>query len=258
LAEHLYDRSVHHAIKGGEFYIVYIRDCVIDGEYVDALGLFKSENKETYLKVMHSKQEVSISYDKGVNINKLDKGCLILNTEKERGYKVCIVDNSSGNRDTAGYWKDEFLGLEARTDSFYRTRQYLDLCKEFVKDVYNNENDVNRIEQAGLLDRTVGYFRENEFFRENDFEQTVIREPEVIDAFRDYKQQYMEESNVQGMGEFDISEGAVKSAQKYFKSVLKLDRNFHVYIHGNHRMIERGYDEGMGKKYYKLYYDQER
>jgi len=37
---------------------------------------------------------------------------------------------------------------------------------------------------------------------------------------------------------------------------LKLDGNFHVYIHGNKDMIERGVDDD-GRKYYKLYYEEE-
>lgn len=42
-----------------------------------------------------------------------------------------------------------------------------------------------------------------------------------------------------------------------FKSVLKLDKNFSVYIHGNRDYIEQGYDEERGKNYYKLYYENE-
>jgi len=41
-----------------------------------------------------------------------------------------------------------------------------------------------------------------------------------------------------------------------FKSVLKLDKNFSVYIHGNRNMVEKG-EEADGRKFYKLYYDNE-
>ncbi len=43
----------------------------------------------------------------------------------------------------------------------------------------------------------------------------------------------------------------------YFKSVLKLDKNFHIYIHGDKELIEKGYDDAVGKKFYKIYYDEE-
>jgi hypothetical protein len=56
---------------------------------------------------------------------------------------------------------------------------------------------------------------------------------------------------------FEISAHAVKRQAKIFKSVLKLDKNFHIYIHGNREMIEKGFDEAVGKHYYKLFFDSE-
>lgn len=38
------------------------------------------------------------------------------------------------------------------------------------------------------------------------------------------------------------------------KAVVALDRNFHIYIHGNREKIEEGKDEK--GKYIKLYYDE--
>lgn len=46
LAKHLYDKSTHPKIKGGEFYMVYFKDYHLNGETMDAIGLFKSENKD--------------------------------------------------------------------------------------------------------------------------------------------------------------------------------------------------------------------
>lgn len=48
LAKHLYNQSIHPKIKGGEFYIVYFKCCILNGKTLDAVGLFKSENKETF------------------------------------------------------------------------------------------------------------------------------------------------------------------------------------------------------------------
>ncbi|MFN6039537.1 MAG: nucleoid-associated protein, partial [Bacteroidota bacterium] len=39
--------------------------------------------------------------------------------------------------------------------------------------------------------------------------------------------------------------------------VIKLDKNFHIYVHGKHEFIEKGFDEEKGKKFYKLYFDSE-
>ena len=51
IAKHLYDISSHPKIKGGELYVTYFSNMVLDGDTVDAVGIFKSETKETYLKV---------------------------------------------------------------------------------------------------------------------------------------------------------------------------------------------------------------
>ena len=55
---------------------------------------------------------------------------------------------------------------------------------------------------------------------------------------------------------FDISSAAVKRQSRVFKSVLKLDKNFHIYIHGDRQLIERGTEKD-GRKYYKIYYRDE-
>jgi len=48
----------------------------------------------------------------------------------------------------------------------------------------------------------------------------------------------------------------VKQQIRVFKSVLKLDKNFHIYIHGNREWIKRGTDPD-GRKYYKIYFENE-
>ena len=56
---------------------------------------------------------------------------------------------------------------------------------------------------------------------------------------------------------FTISTDAAKQAKKVFKSVIKLDKNFHLYIHGGRDRVEKGYDDDRGLNYYKLYFDAE-
>lgn len=51
LARHLYETGTHPQIKGGEFYVVYFTGCRFGGEAVDAVGLFKSETRDTFLDV---------------------------------------------------------------------------------------------------------------------------------------------------------------------------------------------------------------
>ena len=55
---------------------------------------------------------------------------------------------------------------------------------------------------------------------------------------------------------FEISDYAVKKQSRVFKSIIKLDKNFHIYVHGDKNKIEKGTDHE-GRKYYILYYDDE-
>ncbi len=78
----------------------------------------------------------------------------------------------------------------------------------------------------------------------------------MIDSFRNFDTNYRSENEIELTDNFDISQQAVKKQARVFKSVLKLDKNFHIYIHGNRELIEQGVDE-KGRKYYKIYYENE-
>src|SRR5689334_9795545 len=81
LAKHLFECSLHPNIKSGDFYVAYFSDVQIEDEITDAIGLFKSETKDSFLKLTGKLGKYRLNYDDGVNIEKLDKGCLIFNTE---------------------------------------------------------------------------------------------------------------------------------------------------------------------------------
>ncbi len=219
LAEYLYEKSMHPKIKAGEFYLVSFNDCVVDGELVDGLGLFKSENKETFLKVYLKDQNFELGTREGINIRKLDKGCLIFNTERELGFKVAMGDNINKGQE-AKFWKDDFIAIQPRVDSYYFTLSYMNLCKDFVNDVYNIENEVPRAEQFDFMNRSLDFFDTKRNFKQDDFERDVIQFPDVSEAFADYRNLYEEDRGVLLKDSFDISKSAVKSEKKYFKSVL--------------------------------------
>ncbi len=256
LAKHLYEQSTHPKIKSGEFYVAYFKNCIVEGEVVDAVGLFKSENKDTFLKVLQKDESFEINYDEGININKLDKGCLIFNTEKEKGYLVAIVDNVSKGYE-AQYWKDDFLHVRSRNDDYHKTQNLLSLCKNFVVDGLPDEFDITKADQVDLLNKTVSFFKDNESFNMDDFTKKVLLQPEMIKSFNDYRKNFQDERQLIIVDDLGISSQAVKKQQRIFKSVIKLDKNFHIYIHGNRELIERGYDEGKGMNYYKVYFKEE-
>jgi hypothetical protein len=255
MAQHLYNQSMHHKVKAGELYVCYLRNCVVDGELMDAIGLFKSETKDTFLQVNPSGDHFSISADTGININKLDKGCLVFNTDQESGYRVAIVDTT--NREEARYWREDFLALRPRQDNYHHTQHYLNLCKSFATEQMPKDFETVRADEIDLLNKSAKYFKEKDVFDLNEFSDEVLAQPELVDSFKQYKTEYQKSHALEIKDEFSISEAAVKKGGKVFKSILKLDKNFHVYIHGNRDLIERGVDEVTGMKYYKLFFTKE-
>lgn len=255
IATHLKQVSTHPNIKDGELYVVSLQDCVVDGEMTDAIGIFKSETKEKFIKINRGGSKLTVSCEFGANPKKLDKGCIIFNTEKEFGYKLSVIDNT--NRDEAKYWINDFLRVKMRNDNFYQTKTAINLCKEFVQDVIRPENNFEKLEQAEILTKTRDFFKTNETFTQDEFETKVIAEPEVVEAFREYKKSYEAELGYNIPNEFKISADATKQSNKFLKSVIKLDKFFHIYIHGKQERVEKGYDEDMNLNYYKLYFEKE-
>jgi hypothetical protein len=151
---------------------------------------------------------------------------------------------------------DDFLKLISCQDSFHFTKDYLDVAKKFVTERMPEVFDVSKADKIDYLNKSINYFKKNDHFAEEDFLQDVFQHSEVIDNFNRFKEKYTHENHVLLDNQFDISNQAVKKQAKVFKSILKLDRNFHIYIHGSKDLIEKGTDSD-GRKFYKIYYEQE-
>ena len=257
LAKHLYDVSNHPKIKSGELYIAYFNNLQVEGELHDAVGIFKSETKETYLTVENNGSNFEMGYEQeAINIKKLDKGCLVFNTDKEAGYKVAILDLTNRSTDAA-YWVDDFLKLKIRNDGYNQTSTTLSIYKNFVTKELEESFDLTKTDKIDLLNRSMKYFKENETFNMDEFAYEVINNEQGIESFKSYKASYEQEYNTAIPDSFSISNAAVKKQARTFKSVLKLDKNFHIYIHGNKELIEKGFDEEMNLNYYKVYFREE-
>ncbi len=256
IVKHLYNSSHHPKIKSGEVYICYIQDCIVDGETVDGIGIFKSESKETYLKINPYSDGFEIRSEDGINVKKLDKGCLIFNIEEENGYIVAQIDKVS-KQSEAHFWSDDFLHVEQLTNNYYQTRSTLELCKEFVEKKLSDDFEVNMLDKSDLLNKSAKFFKEKETFDMDSFTEEVFQQPEVAESFNNFRADFEEKNAMSLDNQFDISNNAVKKQARFFKSVIKLDKNFHVYVHGNRERIERGYDNARNLNYYTLYFEEE-
>ncbi|MBS1651066.1 MAG: nucleoid-associated protein [Bacteroidetes bacterium] len=254
LAVHLHSQSNHPKIKSGEFYACYFKDTMIDGELCDCVGLFKTENKDTFITVHEHLSDFSLVAEQGINIQKIDKGCLIFNSDSNNGFKISIIDNTNSIAECAQYWEYDFIGAELKQNAFYHTKNFIDASRGFCEEVLTEANNVKKPDQMMMLNRSTSYFKDKSRVNVEDFEKDVLVEPDLISAFKDYRTDYMKRLQLNDIDEFDVSQTAVKKNQKYMRSVVKLDKNFHLYIHSRHDYVERGYDEDKGMKFYKLFF----
>ncbi len=255
IAQHLYEQSVHPKIKPGELYVCYFKKCTLNGSWKDAIGLFKTEVKTGYFEIDQFNEEFLIEYKEGIDTTKFDKGCLIFNTDTQDGFEVYIIDNQNRGEE-AQYWKESFLGLGVISNEFHQTNQFLSIAKNFVTQQLTEEFDVTRADQIDLLNKSVEYFKSHETFEKDSFAQEVFQNDSMIQAFKNYDESYKQIHEIESPDSFDISPQAVKKQARVFKSVLKLDKNFHIYIHGDRDKIEMGVEPD-GRKFYKIYFENE-
>ena len=256
LATHLYNAANHPKIKGGELYCCYFESLPVEGRMVPAIGLFKSESKEPYFTVHPNEQGYELAFEaEAINLKKLDKGCIIFNLDEAAGYTVSVIDQT--NKTEAAYWTDDFLQLKIRNTAYNQTNTVLSIYKEFVQHEMNADFAMEKTDKIDLLNRSLQYFKENDHFNMDSFGYEVINNEKGIESFKNYKQQYEQNFETEISDSFSIHPQAVKKQARVFKSILKLDKNFHIYIHGNNELIEKGYDESKKMNYYKVYFREE-
>src|SRR5690606_9846910 len=181
LAKHLFEVSNHPNIKGGELYVVHLHAIQLEGEIHEAIGVFKSESKEPYLKISPVQGAFDLGYEQeAININKLDKGCIIVNTEAEEGYKVLVVDQTNRQQE-AVYWKDDFLGVRVRNDAHNQTGNFLKVYKKFVNEELDGTFELERADKIDLLNRSMDYFKTKETFKQDEFAEEVLGNPQAVE-----------------------------------------------------------------------------
>jgi hypothetical protein len=178
-----------------------------------------------------------------------------MNTNKEDGYKILNIDKTNTGGD-AKYWKDEFLNLLLIGTDYTYTTDFVKVTSNFLKARKPLEEILEKGVEVDVLGRSAEYFKKKKHFDESEYKSEVFQDPRLIDAFEDYKMNWQEKSRRPLTEKFDLDALAIKKNESVFKSVIKLDKNFHIYVHGDRKKIMKGVDDE-GHKYYVLYYNEE-
>lgn len=249
IARHLVASSQNANIKDGFLGIGFIKNILYESEMVDALVIIKFSKDSDFIQVIHKAKTFSIKSVEGISSKQIDKACVILN--KPVYPAIQILDSSTSGH--TQYWRDAFLKVQPSSNSYYQTKKFLKMTNAFVS---AEENQLQKTEQIRILNNSLSYIKEVDQFDRKQYERQVLRSKDLIKSFSQFEQ--MNESEYGEIGdEFSVSKAAIRKFPQRQKSVIKLDKNFHIYVHGDSSLLEVGVDND-GRKYYKLFYEFER
>jgi hypothetical protein len=256
IAKHLYEHSLHPKIKAGELIVVLFENCIYEDEILNAVGIFKTETKDIFIKINTKEQHFVFKHELGININKLEKGCIILNTDREKGFKILVTDKSANEE--AYYWKNEFLNLKSFQNDYTQTKAIVELTKSFVEKNIDKKSDRSKKEKIEILNKSLDYFQSETTYNEKKYVEKVFDTlPQAYSSFKEHKKNYSDNNNIEIANSFNVSDEAFKKTSKTLKSIIKLDKTIQIHINGNGNQIERGFDKATGKNYYKIYFEKE-
>jgi len=257
LAQILYDKMPEEDETYSDFFVVRFSNILfqdVEGEFaIDALGLFKSEKKDVILKLMQNDNEINFQIESGINLGStIEKAVLIFNIDAENGYKMYATDKQKSGE---LYWIDSFLESKIIETEYFNTETFMKTCQEFDKEILSTQEKITGEDRARFLQQSLNYFQRNETFNEEQFTKEILQNDNAIEAFKDFRTRCCNKYEIQPTETFDIDQEAVKKSKRYLRSVIKLDKNFHIYVHSNTENIEQGVDDAKNKRFYKLFYD---
>ena len=256
IATHLYTESNHPKIKGGELYVVLFDYICDDNRVESVIGIFKSENKDTFLRVYPEGSNFKIDSERGININRLDKGCLIRNFDSKSGYHVYIVDNTNRVKgEEAKYWKERFLQIRSINNGYCQTENLLTICREFISQIPQTEQGKSL--KGAMMNDAVSLMRSDKVIL-SDFVDKIFGNAGLADMFTKFRLQKQEDIGISISDSFEPSGNALKKAGKSNSfSTIKLDDTFEIRMKKGTESLERGFDETKKMFYYKLYFKDE-
>lgn len=256
ILNHLFEKSNHPQIKTGELFIVLFDNIQFQDITTEAIGIFKIENKIDYLKFNYTEEEIDFRISKGVKLQKIDKGCLILNSEEADGLRVLSIDNNSYD---ANYWKRDFLGLEEVLNDAYQTKHHIQLLSSFSNTLVE-DNDTYT--QKEFMSQGIQLFNDNEVITKDLIETELLSPFDVVDSYSNFKNQYHKEHNIDFQEDFNVAPSTLKKEKRKIKNQISLDTKIQIKLdlsdgEAVKEHIEKGFDNERKMHYYKVYFNNE-
>lgn len=257
IARHLYDKSTHPNIKSGDLCIAYLSDVQIAGSPCDAIAIVKSESLIPFLEISDKEGDLQLTTHNGIYPEKIDKGCLIINHDKELGYTVYTFDK--GGADT-NFWVRDFLGARAKKDDDFKTKNYAEMCVSFADE--GLPETMPPEDKYRVASDAMQYFAEKDNFDEKHFQDEVLREPDIVENFNKFKDNFKDEDGEPISDSFKINKSVAKKAGSKIKANMRLDTGVILkftpdFAERESEIMERGFDEKTQMKFVKIYFNEE-
>ncbi len=255
ISKHLYAKSHHPNIKPGDLCISLIEGIVVGGEAVRALCVIKSESKVPFLQIAETDGDLTLTTQQGIHPDKIDKGCLVVDHERDEGYATYLFDRSGNTQ----FWNRDFAGAAPVRDEGYLTRRFGELCVDFAHRGLPPETGEER--RMEVANRALTYLDDNDEFDIGAFEE-ALEEPDLIEKFSAFREHYEGETGTELDDRFTLSQAEASRAKRSLKGKLKLDtgaelRFSSAFIDQSDTLLERGFDEAKGMSFMKIYFGEE-
>jgi hypothetical protein len=271
IARRLYSKSNHPNIKSGDLCISLIDDIEVGGKLTSGICILKSESVVPFLSISTRDGDLHLHTEQGINPDKIDKGCLILNHLESKGYYVLTFDRSGTD---SRFWVRDFLGVLPLTDPSFLTKNYANLAVAFMEKEKKEKKEGKTIatdadedlppwETPDGVRDALTYFEEKETFSLKEFEEEVLKTPEAKARFAEHRSAVEKEQGHSLDESFSISKKDVsKAKKKIVQSVMKLDTGVEVRLKPSavtkaDRVLEHGYDEDRKMKFIRIFFNED-
>ena len=245
IATFLYDQSVHPNIRNGELYVLLL-ECEYKKETVEAIAILKSEKKDPFLATDNDGREIFVRTIYGTGLKGLDKGCLVLNVERENGYVVGTVDNTNNGSD-AQYWTDSFLHVTNCDDDYHETVKLTEMLTAFSKQVAEQ----NAAEGAVVAKKATELLKKGEAVQVEELTDKICATDEQREQFVTFRQEF-EDAHGEIADEVNVVAKAASRKPVTRMNMLRVGDVFEVKVLTPEARMEQGKDDA--GRYWKLYW----
>lgn len=258
IAQRLYSKSSHPNIKSGDLCISLIKNIDLDGEMKRAICILKSESMTPFLSISTRDGDLQLETEQGINPEKIDKGCLIVEHLEKKGYYVLTFDRAGSE---SRFWVRDFLGVRPIPDSALLSKRVAEMAVNAVSpegvSVDSPPWDVNEPAQEALT-----YLKGQKNFSLQEFEEQALRTDAAKSRFAEERKRVEEEEGITLEENFDISKRDITTGKKFLKSIMKLDTGVEIRLRPKaldkpDDVLEKGYDEERKMSYIKVYFNED-